>query len=518
MAAIEEVEVRAQERVGTVLNSKWTIDRLIGVGGMAAVYSATHRNRSRVAIKMLHTELSLNRDMRDRFLREGYISNSVEHPGAVHVHDDDVAEDGSAYIVMELIEGESLEVRRIRKGGTLPINEVLSLMDQVLDTLATAHKNGITHRDLKPDNLFLDKSTVVKVLDFGIARLKEMGSTSGATKTGSLLGTPAYMAPEQARGRWKDVDAQTDLWAIGATSFTMITGRLVHEGETVNETLAMAMSERAPPSREVLPEIPEPVAAWLDRSLAYDKADRYPDAASMQDALREAYEQSFSGTQRDVEISIPGASSPVASPAPEEKSGAMAATLPSNPSDIDQVLTAASATTSGGVAASNPIERTVPAKSKTRLIGGGIAAAVALGVLGFFLMGPTDEPVEPAAATSPVPVPAAVEPSVEIEQPAVAPAVGLSLDDLAIDEEEARRPQKTRPKKPAAQEPAVTPESKAAPAPAPKKKQEAAAASLASRIAKGARRRQEAEAARKKAAAAAAKKAKQKPASAPAYL
>ena len=308
MDPIDEVEERALARIGSVLNGKWTIDSVLGVGGMASVFAATHRNRNRAALKMLHMELSTNREIRERFLREGYISNSVGHPGAVRVHDDEVAEDGSAYIVMELIEGESLETRVARKGGNLPAEEVLSLMDQVLDTLASAHDNGITHRDIKPDNLFLDRSTVVKVLDFGIARLKESGR-SGGTKTGRLLGTPAYMAPEQARGRWNDVDAQTDLWAIAATAFSLISGRLVHEAETLNETLARAMQEPAPPIASVMPGIPVPVADWSDKGVAFEKSDRFEDARAMQDALREAYASSFGSEARDALLSLPDSSS-----------------------------------------------------------------------------------------------------------------------------------------------------------------------------------------------------------------
>jgi serine/threonine-protein kinase len=285
----DELIRRSQAKVGLVLRQKWTIDRLIGVGGMAAVYAATHRNKKRAAIKLLHPELSLSTDIRARFLREGYVANSVGHPGAVRVDDDDVSEDGSAFLVMELLEGESIEARRVRKGGRLPLKEVFSIADQLLDVLSAAHANGVVHRDLKPDNLFLNHNGQLKVLDFGIARVREVQGMSAGTRTGSLLGTPAFMAPEQARGRWEQVDAHTDLWAVGATMFTLLSGRYVHEAETLNEALALAITQPPRKVASVFPEVPAAVAEVIDRSLAYEIKDRYEDAQSMQRALRAAH-------------------------------------------------------------------------------------------------------------------------------------------------------------------------------------------------------------------------------------
>ena len=163
---LDSASKRAAARVGSVIKDKWTLDRLIGVGGMAAVYAATHRNKKRAAIKMLHAELSLDSVMKERFLREGYAANSVGQRGAVEVDDDDVTEDGCAFIVMELLDGETLDTRWERKDQRLPPQEVLSLMDQLLETLAAAHAKGIVHRDIKPENLFLTRDGVVKVLDF----------------------------------------------------------------------------------------------------------------------------------------------------------------------------------------------------------------------------------------------------------------------------------------------------------------------------------------------------------------
>lgn len=287
--AIDPTLMRAKTRVGTVLREKWRIDALLGVGGMAAVYAATHRNGTRAAVKVLHPELLAHPSIRSRFLKEGYVANRIDHPGAVRVTDDDTAEDGSMFLVMELLDGESLEDRRVRLGGTLDVDEVLSAADQVLDVLAQAHEKGIVHRDVKPENIFLTRTGSVKVLDFGIARLRELSTASTATRTGTTMGTPAFMAPEHARGLWDEVDAQSDLWSVGAAMYCMLSGRVVHEGRTTNEVLLAAMTKPAPDLRATQPSVPEAVSAIVDRALKFDKTQRWPDARAMQDAIRRAY-------------------------------------------------------------------------------------------------------------------------------------------------------------------------------------------------------------------------------------
>ncbi len=286
----DEARQRALARVGMTLKGKWRLDQLIGVGGMASVYAATHRNQKRAALKLLHPELSLSVQVRNRFLREGYAANTVGHRGAVEVFDDDVTDDGAAFLVMELLDGETLEARAQRSGYLLPPSEVLSLVDQLLDVLAAAHDKGIVHRDLKPENLFFTTKGELKVLDFGIARLAELSGDTGVnTRAGTVMGTPAFMAPEQARGRWNEVDARTDLWAVGATMFTLLTSRCVHESETANEQLALAMTAAARPIRELLPTLHASVAEIVDRALRYHKNERYADARSMLTAVRAAY-------------------------------------------------------------------------------------------------------------------------------------------------------------------------------------------------------------------------------------
>ncbi|WP_394841696.1 protein kinase [Pendulispora brunnea] len=275
-------ESRARARLGTTLNGKWHLDALLGYGGMAVVYAATHRNGKRAAIKMLHGELRDRPALLTRFRREGYLANRVRHPGAVSVLDDDVSEDGAVYMVMELLDGTSLEDLRLSRGGVLPLDEALDIVDAVLDVLVAAHAQGIVHRDLKPDNVFILRDGQVRVLDFGIAGLREEAQAPKVTLTGAFMGTPGYMAPEQARGLWDLVDAQTDLWAVGATLFTLLSGECLHKGRSLNEELLLAMTQPVPDARTLLPSLSGAMGQWLDRALAFEKDARWPDARTMQ--------------------------------------------------------------------------------------------------------------------------------------------------------------------------------------------------------------------------------------------
>lgn len=437
---------RAEQRVGTTLKDKWTIDKLLGVGGMAVVYAATHRNKKRVAIKMLHPELSVDADIKARFLREGYVANTVDHPGAVKVDDDDVAEDGAAFLVMELLQGETVQARCERKGGPLPVDDVLSIAGQLLDVLASAHDKGIVHRDLKPENLFLDRGGQLKVLDFGIARLRETKERSG-TRTGSLMGTPSFMPPEQARGRWDEVDARTDLWAVGATMYTLLTGRLVHEAETANEALALAITQRAPALASVVPDVPPAVAMIVDRALCYEKEGRFPDAATMQAAVREAYAalHDDSASMRMPALSVPdtaGAGTMVALSSPTPAASAATAAAAS-------VGVSASPTTAGVVTRQRP----APATPRRLPL---VPIAVALGVVLIAVVGiaiatrPSSS--GPAAASGPAASsPVSQEPAKHVE-PVVTPSTASAPDEqgaISVDElpnaEKRKKPVKTVP-------------------------------------------------------------------------
>ena len=287
----DDADPRALERVGQLLDEKWTLERVLGSGGMGAVYAARHRNGARAAVKVLHPELARRADVRERFLREGYAANRVEHRGAVQVLDDDTVkegpDEGTAYLVMEILEGESLEERIVR-GPKLTELEVLAILDDVLAVLEAAHEHGVVHRDLKPANLFLNKDPAgpgVKVLDFGLARLEELRSVTGV---GLALGTPSFMAPEQANGRTTEIDARTDIFAVGATAFSILAGRGVHQADGVLELVARMGTLPAPKLREVAPQVSLPVALLVDRALEFKREDRYPSAAAMRADVRAA--------------------------------------------------------------------------------------------------------------------------------------------------------------------------------------------------------------------------------------
>jgi serine/threonine-protein kinase len=284
---------QARARLGTTLNAKYRLDRLLGVGGMASVYAATHRNGNRVAVKMLHGPLSLDADVRRRFLREGYVANKVSHSGAVQVTDDCEAEDGTAFLVMELLEGESLDIRWSRFERRMLPREVLAITYELLDVLGSAHSHGIVHRDIKPANVFLTMEGRVKVLDFGIARLLEVTQGHAHTHTGRAVGTPAFMPPEQALGKTRDIDGQTDLWAVGATMFTLMSGQDVHQAENVSEQLVFAATKPSRSLSVVSPEIAPEIARVVDRAISFTKSDRWADAREMRDAVAAAHEAVF---------------------------------------------------------------------------------------------------------------------------------------------------------------------------------------------------------------------------------
>lgn len=272
-----------------MVGQRWTLLALIGVGGSAAVYEATHRNGKRVAVKILRPEWGADPRRRKRFLREGYVANQVGHRAVVSIDDDGEEPDGTAYLVMEHLEGETLEQLAERHGGRVPWQRTVSLCGQLLEVLVCAHRRGIVHRDIKPGNLFVSSSGELRVLDFGLARLFDTPDDGGSvSQDGVLVGTPAFMAPEQARASLAAVGPQSDLWAAAATAFTLLTGRRVYEAPSREEQLALASVTSAPVLAEIAPDVPLPVAQVLQRALEYEPEARWSSAEAMLDALRAA--------------------------------------------------------------------------------------------------------------------------------------------------------------------------------------------------------------------------------------
>lgn len=277
---------QAKARVGSKAG-KYTLDRLIDVGGMAAVYAGHHWTK-KVAVKIMHTAYMRSAEARERFAREGYAANRIEHEDVVAVIDDGHIDDGNPFFVMELLHGWSLEQRLGTKPAPIP-EEAWWIADSVLDVLAVAHAENIIHRDLKPGNIFLTNDDRVKVLDFGLARLRDDDGSGRMTQTGTVIGTAHYMSPEQALRKPDLIDARSDLWSVGAIMWRMLCGQTVHDAHTTGAALIAAATKRARPILTVAPDVPEPVAAVIDRALAFDKRQRFDDAVSMRTALRRAF-------------------------------------------------------------------------------------------------------------------------------------------------------------------------------------------------------------------------------------
>ena len=287
----EDLVAFAKVRLGTVLKGKYRLDDVVGYGGMAVVFRATHRNQAELAVKVLHPKLARVNGVRQRFLREGYAANSVKHKGAVLVLDDDVDDDGSTFLVMELLHGQSCELIWQRRGGTFPLRSALMVAHEALDVLASAHTRGNVHRDIKPANLFVTTDGVLKVLDFGIAKVLDAVS---AHSTGRLpIGTPAFMSPEQALGESNAVGPKTDVWAMGATLFSLLSGELVHDAPTAHEILVKTATEKPRSLASVVPFLSKDVVELVDRALEADPKARWASAAEMRDVAARVHRRIF---------------------------------------------------------------------------------------------------------------------------------------------------------------------------------------------------------------------------------
>ncbi len=273
-------------RPGDTIDEDWRLDAELGRGATGQVFAATHlRTGLRAAIKLIPSARS-DETLRARLVREARAANQVGHRGAVRILSDGEHE-GVPYLVMDLVEGESLK-QRFPRGTCAPLDEVARIVDELLDILTAAHAAGVVHRDIKPDNVLVSSDGSLRVVDFGIAKLRESSGSGDLTETGSMLGTPAYMPPEQARGRFREVDGRSDLFSVAAVARALLSGRGVHEGSTAAEVLISAATRPVGPTREVAPTLGPEVAAVLDRALSFDKDGRFPDPSSMRAAWRAA--------------------------------------------------------------------------------------------------------------------------------------------------------------------------------------------------------------------------------------
>ena len=281
-----------EERLGTLLGNKYRLDRLIGRGGMGAVFAGVHTLTGRpVAVKVLHHEQVENADTAQRFLREARVVAGLKHPNVVDVLDLGEEPDRTVYMVLELLEGETF-TRLLEREGPLSFERAAELLYPVMRALTWAHGRGVVHRDIKPDNLFLHRDAeghvIPKVLDFGIAKaLDEPGSTH-VTQTGFVMGTPAYMSPEQAEGVPERIGAASDVWSMGVVWYEALVGELPFGGPTPTAILLAVNAGRFTRLTKRIPALPVPVANAIDKALVRDVPRRHPDMGAFLDALQRA--------------------------------------------------------------------------------------------------------------------------------------------------------------------------------------------------------------------------------------
>ncbi|HEY0483208.1 MAG TPA: serine/threonine-protein kinase [Kofleriaceae bacterium] len=256
----------------------YRIVKPLGAGGMSEVFVAEHALLGRrAAIKVLRARLSRQSDVVQRLFNEARIMTAIANPGIVQIFDFGYHTDGSAYIVMELLEGETLDARLARL-GPLAIDEALHLVRQVASALCAAHVRGVVHRDLKPENIFLVRDPEVaggeraKILDFGIAKL--IGDRAGITEESEVLGTPSFMSPEQCRGAG-GVEQRSDMYSLGCVLFTMVTGRPPFGGGGAAELLALHQIEPTPVPSQRVPGLPAVIDHLVLRCMAKDPAERF---------------------------------------------------------------------------------------------------------------------------------------------------------------------------------------------------------------------------------------------------
>jgi serine/threonine-protein kinase len=281
---------------------------LLGEGGMGVVYLAEHPEIGRkVAVKVLHRDFARDEQLLGRFLNEARAANAIRHPNIIEILDSGTLADRTPYLVMELLEGESLATR-LKREGRLPIRDAVDFCYQTASALNAAHAKGIVHRDLKPDNLFVvpdphdPARERIKVLDFGIAKLAQSSpGDSVKTRTGTLMGTPIYMSPEQCRGI-RAVDHRTDIYSLGVILYEMLAGHPPFVSEGFGDLVNMHINMAPPPLRGLRPDVPDGLEAVINRMLAKPPEARFEGMGALQTALKQASEGHFTvrGSSPDI--------------------------------------------------------------------------------------------------------------------------------------------------------------------------------------------------------------------------
>jgi eukaryotic-like serine/threonine-protein kinase len=275
---------------GTILAGRYEIEGVLGAGGMGAVYKAVYKEIGRrVAIKLLHSQFTGDASVVERFRREARAAGAIGHDNICEVTDVGVTDNGDPFLVMPCLEGGSLA--ELMSNGRISISRLCDMICQTLGALQAAHDVGIVHRDLKPDNIFVtrvgDRADFIKLLDFGISKILDQNSVSDLTQTGTILGTPHYMAPEQARGA-KGINHLVDVYAMGVIMYEALTGERPFIGDSYNEVMFKILTEPFTAPSKLNPSVPPSIEKVVLKAMSRDPAKRYSNCAEMRIALEDA--------------------------------------------------------------------------------------------------------------------------------------------------------------------------------------------------------------------------------------
>lgn len=451
--------------IGTTLDGKYRIVRELGTGGMGAVYEGENvRIRRKVAIKLLHASVSSQSEAVMRFEREAEAAGRIGSDHICEVLDLGILEDGTRYLVMEYLDGETLG-SRIKRSGRMGPLMTIPIMAQVLDALGAAHAAGIIHRDLKPDNIFIlpvkgGVPDFVKILDFGVSKFAQSSDEMNMTRAGAVVGTPYYMSPEQARGT-SQIDARSDIYALGVLLFQATTGQVPFQAQTFNELLFKIVLEPAPPPQQYAPDLDPEFSAIIQKAMAREPPHRFQSCAEFKEALLGWMASRVGPSAMQMggrPLTVPpgaGLRAPTAPPGTSNPPGPLHQSQPSwavssgsgahaangwqgQPANTPSPATPQTGSSWGNASQSGQIAAKPPRSGLA--VGAITAAAIALvggGGLAIFFMGgtppptPTTQAAQPTAAPSPTAVETAA-PAPVTAAPTSEPAPDASTD-LTID-------------------------------------------------------------------------------------
>ena len=406
------------------MGGAYRVTRLIGRGGMGAVYEAAHlRLPKRFAVKFLQRDLPKDKEAFARFQREAEIASSLGNRHIAEVVDFNAMPDGSPYMVMEYLEGEDLSTR-LRTSGRVALARAVDLCGQITSGLGAAHKRGIVHRDLKPENIFLcpsdDGTDFVKLLDFGISKIR--GAQKTITGDMMMLGTPAYMSPEQARGDVKNIDERTDVYALGAVMFETLSGRPAFDGESVYAILMKISSEMPQALHELVGDVPGEVDAVLRRAMAKSPAERQPNVAEFWKQFKDA-----SHAPVQPVVTLDSTPSPNVQ-RPRQKSNAPMTTAPTMARRTQSTLSSGAAE----IIERDLVETINRPRKRGAMVGIGLGVGAAVIAVLALTGGKKKETPEPAATpvAAPAPAPQKVEPPPPAAPPPAPKQVTIKLTGL----------------------------------------------------------------------------------------